>query len=206
MNAGRVPKRAKQVINETHEDGSPKAVEYYLGGQKIALLYWWPNGNLDMEFFYRDGLYHGPQRSWYDNGQLMWETSYIDGKEHGTAKQWARNGDLLGTYSMHYGTGTDRWWDEGGWLAEEISVSDGRPHGRERRWDREGQLAAERYWRHGELHGISREWNYEGKLRKGYPQYYVNGIKVNKRLYGKACLSAPELTRLDEKDDQPSRE
>jgi antitoxin component YwqK of YwqJK toxin-antitoxin module len=205
MRTRRVPKRAEEVIVETHEDGSRKAAEYYLGGQKIASLYWWPNGNLDMEFYYRNGLYHGPQRSWHDNGQLMWETSYVDGKEHGTARQWGRGGNLLGTYSMRYGTGIDLWWDEEEWLAEETSFVEGRPDGLERRWAREGLLWSERYWKDGQLHGISREWNCAGRLRRGYPQYHVNGVKVNKARYSKATLTDPTLIRFDVKDDQPRR-
>jgi hypothetical protein len=206
MKALKIPKNAQAVVIETHEDGSPECTHYFLKDQKIAAIYWFANGEVEHEFYFRNGQQHGPLRWWYENGQLAWETYYVKGKEHGTSKQWNRKGNLLGTYEMNHGTGVDHWWDEKGRLLEEFHCLDGNRHGRERRfYNRRNQLSEEVYWKAGKLHGISREWNGQGRLRRGFPQYYVNGEKVNRRQYLKACQNDSTLIGFAERDNLPKR-
>ncbi len=204
MKALKIPKKAQQVVIETHEDGSPKCTHYFLKNQKIAAIHWFANGDVEHEFYYRNGRWHGPLRRWYENGQLEWETYYVNGKEHGVSKQWNRKGELLGTYVMNHGTGVDHWWDEKGRLLEEIHCLNGNRHGLDRRWNTK-RLDQESYFKEGEPHGISREWNWQGKLRRGFPQYYVNGKKMNKRQYLKACQTDSTLIKFDARDNLPKR-
>lgn len=52
---------------------------------------------------------------------------------------------------------------------------------------------------------IQRQWTANGKLRRGYPQYFVQGERVNKRHYVQACRADPTLPPWRAEDDQPQR-
>jgi hypothetical protein len=54
-------------------------------------------------------------------------------------------------------------------------------------------------------HGIRREWNSDGKLRRGFPQYWVNNERVAKRQYLRACAKDPNLPAFRAGDDLPQR-
>ncbi|NIT13884.1 MAG: hypothetical protein GTN99_06505, partial [Candidatus Dadabacteria bacterium] len=42
-------------------------------------------------------------------------------------------------------------------------------------------------------------------LRRGFPQYYINDEKVNKRSYLKPCEKDPTLPKFKEEDNLPRR-
>ena len=51
-----------------------------------------------------------------------------------------------------------------------------------------------------------REWNQKKSLRRGFPQYYINGQKVNKKQYLKACTQNDFLPKFQEMDNHSHRE
>jgi hypothetical protein len=63
----------------------------------------------------------------------------------------------------------------------------------------------ESHYRHGTQHGIFRRWNENDKLSRGYPQYYVNGERVTKRQYERACRTDPTLPPFRAEDNLPQR-
>lgn len=107
-------------IDQTHEDGSPKAVSY-LGGTgnevKRQVIYY-SNGKVQSEgsfskgqrdgewksFYqhggpwslntYKEGILDGPYRAWFENGNLRIEGQYNDGLESGTWKYYSEQGEL----------------------------------------------------------------------------------------------------------------
>jgi hypothetical protein len=112
---------------------------------------------------------------------------------------------------MVCGTGIDLWRqqrDDGSiYLSEARYLKDGVLHGYEW-WMNEDQRTV-----HGEMHyngrgfhGIWREWNNQGRLRRGFPQYYVNHQKVTKKRYLKACETDPTLPPFRSEDNDPARE
>ena len=50
-----------------------------------------------------------------------------------------------------------------------------------------------------------RQWTALGRLRRGYPQYFVQGERVTKRQYLRACQTDPTLPIRRAQDDQPER-
>jgi antitoxin component YwqK of YwqJK toxin-antitoxin module len=201
---GGIPTSAREVVSERFLDGSKKEAEYFLRGRKVGARSWYENGQLADERRFRNGRLHGIVREWHPNGQPLSQTSYRFGREHGVARQWNPRGRLLGTYRMKHGTGVDLWWKYDGSLAEEHHWRNGRPHGLERWWWSRRWLSEERRWHHGVLHGIWRQW-WAGKLRRGFPQFYLDGRKVSKARYLHAAARHAGLPQYDPKEDRPVR-
>jgi hypothetical protein len=120
------------------------------------------------------------------------------------ARQYA-DGKLIGSYRMKHGTGVDLWYWSKGCLAEERYYQDGKRHGFERWWGDNKTVWQESHFHMDLEHGIFREWNSEGKLRRGFPQYFIQGRKVTRRKYLSAATSDATLPRFAEKDNSPRR-
>jgi antitoxin component YwqK of YwqJK toxin-antitoxin module len=194
---------AKEVAQ--YLDGRKVSAEYFVRGELVGRRQWFVNGQLDIEWTYRNGRQHGLWREWHENGRLFSQTRYKDGYEHGQALQWNRHGRLIGGYRMNMGTGVDLWWGHGDvYPSEEHHMLEGLPHGFERWWTSRARVYSEDHWVRGERHGISRWWTGD-KLDRGYPQFYILGKKVTKREYLKAAKSDATLPRYDSKDDSPRR-
>jgi len=56
--------------------------------------YWYENGQLREEFYYKNGKRDGDYKIWYTNGQLAEECFYKNGEKDGTYKYWHENGQL----------------------------------------------------------------------------------------------------------------
>jgi hypothetical protein len=98
------------------------------------------------------------------------------------------------------------WFQAAGVLSEEREYRDGQRHGYERWWCADNQTVGEEshYW-HGIEHGIFRQWNAQRRLRRGYPRYFVQGQRVTKRQYVRACHHDPTLPPFVADDNQPFR-
>jgi hypothetical protein len=105
---------------------------------------------------------------------------------------------------MVHGTGHDLWFDDDGGLIEEHNRKNGEHHGISRQWNC-GKLWEERYSKNGYLHGIWRVWCHYPRLSRGYPQYHINGDKVTKRAYIKACKTDPSLPPFKKSENKPNR-
>jgi antitoxin component YwqK of YwqJK toxin-antitoxin module len=205
MTTSPIPDHALEVIRDTWESGSKKRAVYLIDGQEIGCRLWDESGLPEMEYGLRDGLIHGAFRTWVGDGQLSEEATYVDGKEHGESHQY-QDGVCIGTYTMVHGTGLDLWCSAPGILAEERAMRDGQRHGFERWWSGDNQtIYEESHFHHGTEHGIFRQWNRQGRLSRGYPRYYVNGQRVAKRQYLRACLTDPTLPPFDAADNDPHR-
>jgi hypothetical protein len=80
----------------------------------------------------------------------------------------------------------------------------------QRHWYDEKTLVRERFFGCGGYHGIWREWTTSDKgprtLKRGFPHYWISGVKVTKRQYIKACKVDPSLLPYRSDDDDPHRE
>jgi len=200
------PDDAVEVVLARTENGGILKAAYLVDGKEIGYRFWSSNGLLNMEIGVKNGVMHGTFKRWYKNGQIQQDSTYIDGKEHGTTRQYSYDGALIGSYVMDFGTGVDLWFCSLGVLSEERYYLDGKRHGFERWWscDNETIFMEFHFWNDLE-HGIFRQWNAHDKLRRGFPQYYIMGKRVNKRQYMRACRNDPTLPPFVAEDNQPFR-
>jgi hypothetical protein len=114
------------------------------------------------------------------------------------------------TWKLVNGTGLDLWCNDDGTLDQTLYYPKEGERGYQRHWADEKTLVRERYLGSGGNHGIWREWTISEKgprrLKRGFPHYYVNGVKVTKRKYVKACKADPSLVPYRPEDDDPHRE
>ncbi len=201
-----IPQDAVEEITEHWDNGTKKSAFYYLDGEKIGYRYWDEDERLLMEYDIKGNLRHGSFRTWYENGVLCEESFYVEGKEHGVTKQYDYEGNLIGTYQMNYGTGADLWYGNAGILSEERYCKNGERDGYERWWNDDNEtIYSEQNFKDGIEHGIFRKWNQHGRFHRGFPQYFVNGQKVTKRQYLKACEQDESLPKYVAAEDDPHR-
>lgn len=177
--------------------------DYFLGGRQVAWVLW-EEGRVESEkYFDEQGRQHGVERYRHANGRVKWESRWKHGLLHGKTRQWDEKGTLLLETRFVRGTGIDVWWD-GGTVSEVREMKDGRLHGLER-WGTPRRVYIEKSWFEGWEHGIWREWNSHGRLSRGFPRYYVHGVRVTRRAYLSACARDPTLPRYIPRDDRPAR-
>jgi hypothetical protein len=207
-----IPRRAEERTTARHTNGAKATVEYFIEGHRVGARGFDPEGNLESDCGWRDGLRHGTSYRIDIPGRLLSATPYSRGVEHGVARQWGEDGCLLGTYRMRGGTGIDLWWMETWrkprrrYLAEVHFMRRGQPHGFEW-WIDDGQASVshERHWREGAVHGIERCWNFRGRLKRGYPKYFLAGQQVTRRQYIKATASDASLPPFRKAENRPRR-
>jgi hypothetical protein len=202
-----IPDDAEEVVASHHPNGAKESVSYFVGGEKVGLRQWDEEGRLEFESTMQGGVKHGPEYHFHPNGRLLEKESYHNGHLHGVGRQWSEDGRLLVTWRFVHGAGLDLWCGEGDALTEELY------------WPREGELGYARQWTGDDrtvwqeyfyvlgkgYHGVWREWNAKGRLRRGFPQYYVNDRRVTKRQYLKARADDPSLPPYRREDDEPHR-
>ena len=200
-----IPPKARQRVVERYKNGAKAKAFFYLNGQKIGWKRWDEQGHLFSECAMREGLDHGLCRH-YDDGAVSWEVPCVRGKPHGICRQYDRNGNLIGTSRWHHGTGVDLWYQNDGQLTEERHIRDGLRHGFERWWCDERTVSCEYHFKQDIDHGIHREWNVRGRLRRGFPKFLINGVRVTKLQYKRASEKDPFLPKFRERDNKPTRE
>lgn len=200
-----IPEKAREKVVRRHKKGFRQVALYYLDRKLVGHRSWDNDGNLVVEYAIHNNLRHGPFISYHANGRVSWVTRFVNGKEHGVSRQYDRNGNLIGTYKMRHGTGVDLWYTAPGELSEERHVQDGKWNGPERWWNANKTVWEETHFRDDVEHGIKRAWTVRGSLRRGYPQYFIRGVKVTKRNYLRACEQDASLPLYRKKDDSPKR-
>jgi antitoxin component YwqK of YwqJK toxin-antitoxin module len=201
----RFASHARSIVFETHDNGTPRRIDHFVDDQIVGRQYQDEDGQLESVIHIRDDQLHGP---WYEfrEGALSFITHYQEGLEHGVAVQYTPEGDVLGRYEMDHGTGVDLWYDfDTGQLAEEREMRDGERHGVERWWDAGDTIWKESRFREGIRHGVFREWN-DGELDEDFPQFFVDGDKLDRDRYAEAAAEREDLPAYDAAEDSPSRE
>ena len=204
-----IPKSAAEVIEKTFDCEAKKSAFFFLMGKKIGYRLWNERGELELEYGMKDGKKHGREYYFFDNGQPEEVTPYRNGMLHGTGKQWSYEGKVIITYKLINGTGLDLWC---GHLNDSLSEEHYYPKDDELGYHREWRDDEKSIWREYYFssrigyHGIWREWNKKGKLRRGFPQYYVNDHRVTKRQYLKASKIDGILPPYRSEENQPFRE
>lgn len=207
-----IPGAARERIIKRYPNGKKEEVKLFLGRKLVGIRLYFESGELEHECPLKNGERHGIKYWWFESGVLESAQPFVDGLAHGVARQWHYDGRLIGTYRMAHGTGIDLWRQprvsNGSiYLSEAMHYKAGKRHGFEW-WLDENQKTVyiERHWQDDELHGIHREWENSRQLSRGYPKYFIRGIKTTKREYLKACGDDPTLPPFDAKDNAPDRE
>lgn len=202
-----IPPDAAELVVKRWDDGSKQSAVYTRDGVKVGCRWFEPDGRLTMEYGLRGELKHGPFRTYHDTGAVCEDAFYVEGKEHGEIRQFDEAGKLIGSYRMHHGTGVDLWYARRGVLSEERHLRDGTRDGFERWWNEDQRSVwAECHYRRDTEHGIERRWNERGRLQRGYPRYYVNGERVSKRQYVRACERDESLPKYCTSEDAHLRQ
>lgn len=205
-----IPSNAKQRITQRYPSGKKRRAEFWLARKLVGARCYFESGEPELEYGLKDGKKHGVEYDWIDPGKLTSAEPFSNGLAHGVAKQWDCDGRLLGSYTMRHGTGIDLWRqrreDGSICLSEVMYCKDGTFHGWQW-WLDESQKSVfiERHWQNGKLHGVEREWNEKERLCRGYPKYFVAGVRVIKRQYLKACSADPTLPPFNLKENNPAR-
>lgn len=210
-----IPKAAQERVASTYESsGKRQNVEYVLDGEVVGLRWFREDGVIGTETPLKSGMIHGTHYYFDDHPKGILRVTFAwphrNGLAHGTAKQWSDEDKLIGTFTMTRGTGWDLWrqdFQDGSiHLSEALHYKDGKWHGFEW-WLEHDQKSVhqESHLRENLQHGIRREWDHEGKLKRGYPQYWVNNNRVTKRQYLRACDKDPNLPPFHEIDNSPQR-
>jgi hypothetical protein len=200
-----IPSEAREKVVKRYGNGLKQVSLYYLDRKLIGHRSWDDEGNLAVEYAIRKKVKHGLFKSYHPNGAASWVTNFVDGKEHGTSRQYDETGKLIGTYRMRYGTGVDLWYLSSGVLSEERHIRNGKWNGYARWWDTDQTVWEETHYLDDVEHGIKRAWNRGGRLRRGYPQYFVRGVRVTKCKHLLACSQDPSLPPYRHEDDIPRR-
>ena len=206
------PNVVEQVTREFRRDGGAlfhRLTNCVLNGEVVGQRAYGAEGQLVTETSLKNGIKNGREYQWDDDGRLMLIEPYVNGKVHGIAKQYGRDGTVIGTYSLRHGTGFDVWRAESVdgviSISEVHTLRDGLPHGYEWWLIRPHVVWHELHWCEGQLHGIERLWNAANKLSRGYPKYWVNGERVDKRKYLRAVKNDLSLPPVRQQDNSPRR-
>jgi len=203
-----IPKSAREVVDKAYSDGAKEASSYFVGRTMVGRRVWWDDGQtVFLEYGVKDGKKHGNEMQFHRNGLLLSVEPHRDGKAHGKATQFAANGSVLICYVLKNGVGMDLWCDDDGNLSEEHYYPAKGELGYNRWWNEENKsIWREESWLDGlGWHGILREWNGKGRLCRGFPQFYVNGQRLTKSQYLRACQTDQSFPPYDPEQNQPFR-
>jgi len=110
-------KTSKVSEKETTTDSTPNVenvVEYY------------PNGTKKIEGKRLDGKRHGKWKYYYENGFLWSEGFYKNGEREGNSVVYYDNGrkKIQGQYKKNYRTGVWKVWESDGSLAGSVNINE----------------------------------------------------------------------------------
>jgi antitoxin component YwqK of YwqJK toxin-antitoxin module len=104
-------------------------------GRFIALF---PDGSIELEGAYEDGVLDGPWRRNHPGGAVAEQGAYAAGKKTGRWVQSSPAGAVLGEYELVAGTGLEKRWYDSGALYSEIALKDGARHGHVKIYEPDG--------------------------------------------------------------------
>lgn len=127
-------KREHRVVKDTYPNGQQKVVNIYPDCNDTSLYkvqFFYENGQLASEGFFKDGKKNGHFKSWYENGQLESDWNVLDGKENGFIQCWYTNGQKKkeGTLSNGIDNGQQTLWYENGKQKSEGQFINGKKQG-----------------------------------------------------------------------------
>jgi len=117
---------------------------------KIERTYY-PNGQIESECSFKNGIPHGKNKRWHENGLLAWEWNFKDGIPDGVGNQWDLDGNLIVTYEIVNGSGIQKMWVEAQLSFVESTWHKGKMTGRTRMYMKDGTVINEGYQFQGKM-------------------------------------------------------
>ena len=142
--------------------------------------FYYPNGKIEAERSYKQGVPHGYHREWHENGILASEICFNYGAPEGVGRQWDKDGNLLFSYKIRNGTGIQKVWFADQGIRAEISWVNGKMTGRQRTYSiDDGAIMGDTFW--------------------------IENEEVSKKYYIEACKTDPNLPRYAKECDKPKK-
>jgi antitoxin component YwqK of YwqJK toxin-antitoxin module len=112
-------------VNDTYENGNPKAVYYYSAIAQTQLLkkeLFYESGKIKLKGFYKNNLKNGQWLYYHENGNISDECWFYKGQLHGRSSSSYANGKLRSSGYYHNGERIREWifFDEEGRLINRI--------------------------------------------------------------------------------------
>lgn len=82
--------------NENYDNGTPKVKYEFLGNQTYQATYYFEDGSIREEGYFRNGKTHGLWISYNEKGQVIREGYFNNDKKDGKWRAWNDQGQLLG--------------------------------------------------------------------------------------------------------------
>jgi hypothetical protein len=155
-------------------------------GVRDGLAREFKNGKLAAEVPWRNGELHGARRAFFPDGTLQGETHYVDGLAEGPARLWDEGGNLLSECDMkggaRHGVMTE-YWPGTDKPQRVVHYKDNRVEGVVREFYRNGKLKRERHFRNDAAHGVDRIFDEEGNV--AHQRYWLDGDPVSREEFDK---------------------
>ena len=167
--------------------GPGKAIKPFVDSRASGRMTWEFMGRKYIEYYLKDGKYHGAYKSWAADGVTLLSCyNYVDGKEYGKQQRWDK---------------------KGGWLWNESNYVDGKMHGVQRSWWRKDVLREHAVYSDDFLHGTSTNWHENGiiasvdvhtnGLHFENLSYSLSGDIISHNIYSNQLSSLEELSEFD---------
>ena len=118
----------------------------------------WIYGNFTKDIKTGDinDIYNGILREWNDDGNLYIEYKYKNEKKHGHQKRWYPNGQLEILYNFQKGelSGEQKNWHDNGKTKSLIFYKNDVLHGIYKKWNRQGELILSKTYINGTLNKL----------------------------------------------------
>ncbi len=129
-----------RVVKETYENAKEKIVFTYPNCKDTTYYkrqFYFENGQLSSEGFYKNGSQDGQFKRWTESGVLIEEWEMLDGKVNGFVQCWYPNGIKKREAMIEKDIENGIWkdWNESGELDVEGNYKNGKKEGKWTYWD-----------------------------------------------------------------------
>jgi len=116
------------------------------------------NGTIKREATYRNGKLSGFVRTYHPNGTLQSECFFVEGMRHGPCQKFNADGTLWLAMTYRHGMpdGIERLYNDAGDLMAETTFKEGLKHGPHKFWGPDGMLAWEHHYANDKQDGEQR--------------------------------------------------
>ncbi|MBC5994347.1 toxin-antitoxin system YwqK family antitoxin [Pontibacter cellulosilyticus] len=115
----------------------------FVGCDNTEKMVWhYPNGQVEVEGQYKDGMAHGKQVEYYPSGKVKGVSYFVNGKREGKTAVYYENGNPKSNVTFNRGVMIDtaKYFHESGVLEQSVPFKRGRKNGWVDFYDREGNL------------------------------------------------------------------
>jgi len=147
---------------------------------------WKPEADITAEIPWKDGKMHGLRNAFFPNGKIQSETQFIEGVSNGPSRLWDDQGNLTSEGTMKNGKREGRfveYWPGAKQPARIIHFKAGVTHGLVKEFYRSGKLKRARSFKNETAHGEDRIYNEAGDVT--HARYWWDGDIVTKEEFEK---------------------